>query len=171
MKSRSSLVLYTDNSYADHMPLYVLHFPHHFFLVHTTTHIKAPHFAHLLTLCFITACYLPMLKRHRSKMKQYALLPIPPNSASWVNVCNLLCKMPVLVPPKELLSMCSISYELSVDSESWRRVQDSTTVLLCTTWMKTRGDCTELPDSWLPGGKPLQPDTVAECTGNVLHRL
>lgn len=112
-----------------------------------------------------------MLKRHRSKMKQYALLPIPPNSASLVNVCNLLCKMPVLVPSKELLSMCSISYELSVDSESWRRVQDSTTVLLCTTRMKTCGDCTELPDSWLPGGKPLQPDTVAEFTGNVLHRL
>lgn len=104
-------------------------------------------------------------------MKQYALLPIPPNSASLVNVCNLLCKMPVLVPSKELLSMCSISYELSVDSESWRRVQDSTTVLLCTTRMKTCGDCTELPDSWLPGGKPLQPDTVAEFTGNVLHRL
>lgn len=171
MKRRSSFVLYADNSYAAHKLLYAPDFPiHHSFFHSTPPPIKAPNPWLIFTLCFITACHLPMLKRHTRKMKQYALLPISLNSGSWINVCNLHSKMPVLVPSKEPLSMCEVSLmslTLIKNCGGESRIAHQCFVPHS---MRMYGDCTELPDSRFPGGKPQQANTVAEYTGKCSQR-
>lgn len=163
MKSRSSLVLYADNSYAEHTPLYVLHFAHHFFLLHTTTHIKAPH--PLLT-CLHSALLLrapcPCFKDTGVKWNNMHFFPSHliqhPGyvHAIYFARCQYLC------PPKSYW-VCAVSLMSLINT--WRRVQDSTSMLLRTTRMRLCGDCAELPASRLPGRKLLQRDTVAECMG------